>query len=214
MSAEKPLTSQLVELLGISQATAWPPSTDELVIITIRPQQRSSQPLNLALRKAQVIRLLRDLESLLRAQATVLVACLALAAAGCSARVEVEQGSKTDATATDISSTEISRTTVALDLHPRPSPPKPTEPPPSPVAPEPRPMTIMGNSVVLNYRAGDVTYHSDIHVHVHEPARQETVVIRREVHFIPPRPIDPQCEQLRRQHEETVRRWKAFPLGE
>lgn len=44
MSSDKPLMSQLVELLGISQATAWPPSTDEVVIITVRPQLNSFHP--------------------------------------------------------------------------------------------------------------------------------------------------------------------------
>ena len=43
MSAE---TSQLVELLGISHATGSPPSTDEVVIITVRPQPDSFHPHN------------------------------------------------------------------------------------------------------------------------------------------------------------------------
>ena len=215
MSAEKPLMSQLVELLGISQATAWPPNTDELVLITIRPQQHSFQSLNLALRKAQAIRLLKDLESLLHAPAVVLVACLALAASGCSARVQVERGNKTDSTASEAHTAEINRTTVDLDLHPRPSPPKPA-PPPVPVVPETKPVPITNSNVIVNVRGGDTHYHSETHVHIHEPAQrhvEEAAVIRREVQ-VEPRPIDPRCEQLRKEHEERVRRWKAFPLGE
>ena len=129
MSAEKPLMTQLVELLGISQATAWPPSTEEVVIITVRPQPDSFRPHNIALKKAQAVRLLRDLESLLRSPAMVLVACLAVSA-GCSARVGVERGSDTDATATETSSTQISRTTVEVDFQPRSPQPVPQPKPP------------------------------------------------------------------------------------
>ncbi|MCY2989469.1 MAG: hypothetical protein NTY19_16580 [Planctomycetota bacterium] len=185
-----------------------------MVIITVRPHSNSFHPHNIALKKAQAVRLLKDLESLLKVSVVVLMACLVLVAAGCSARVEVERGNKTDSTASEAHTAEISRATVDVDLHPRPSLPQPT--PPIPVVPESRPVTITGNSVVLNYRTGDVTYHSD--VHVHEPAQrhieevEETVVIRREVHSVPPRPVDPRCELFRKQHEERVRRWKAFPL--
>ena len=213
ISAEKPLISQLVELLGISQATAWPPSTDEVVIITVRPQPNSFHPHNIALKKAQAIRLLKDLESPLRPTVVVLVACLALAASGCSARIEVERASDTSATGTEISSTEIGRTAVEVNFQPPQS--KPTEPMARPVAPEPRPVTITNNTVVLNFRGGDT--HNETHIHVHEsPQRhvEETVVIRREVRAVPPRPIDPRCELMARQHEETVKRWKSFPLGQ
>jgi hypothetical protein len=214
MSAE---TSQLVELLGISQATAWPPSTDEVVIITVRPNPDSFHPHNIALKKAQAVRLLKDLESLLRAPAVLLM--LAVLVCGCSARIEVDRAKTTDVTATEISGTEVGRTAVEVDFQPRsPQPVSQREPPPVPVTvpPEPQPVTITNNTVVLNYRGGDVTYHSDTHIHVHEPVQrhvEETVVIRREVQA-EPRPVDPRCEQLRREHDERVRRWKAFPLGQ
>ena len=110
MSAEKPLMSQLVELLGISQATGSPPGTDEVVIITVRPQPDNFRPHNIALKKAQAIRLLKDLESLLRPTVVVLVACSALAAVGCSARVEVE------------------RTKTQLPRRRKPRPPRSAEP--------------------------------------------------------------------------------------
>ena len=57
MSAQEPLMTQLLDLLGISQAAAWPPSTDEVVIITVRPQPDSFHPHNIALKKAQAVRL-------------------------------------------------------------------------------------------------------------------------------------------------------------
>ena len=101
MSAQEPLMTQLVELLGISQATGWPPSTEEVVIITFRPDPDSFHARNIALKKAPAVRLLRDLESLLKVPAMILLACLA--SAGCSARVGGERGSGTDATATETS---------------------------------------------------------------------------------------------------------------
>jgi len=207
--------SQLVELLGISQATGSPPSTEEVVIITVRSQPDSFHPHNIALKKTQAVRLLKDLESLLRPTVVVLVACVALVAAGCSARVEVER--TTDATATEITPTEFQRTTVELDFQPRsPQPVIQREPPPVTVPPEPQPVIVTNNTVVLNYRGGDVTYHSDTHIHVHDAAKrqvEERVVIRPEVQA-EYRPVDPRCEQLRREHEERVRTWRAFPLGE
>ena len=212
MSAE---TSQLVELLGISQATAWPPSTEEVVIITVRPQPNSFHPHNIALKKAQALRLLKDLESLLRPTVVVLVAFLAVVAVGCSSRVEVERTNDTTATATEATTAEISRTTVEVDFQPRPPQPvfQPQRPPVTvPVAPEPKPTTVTNNIVVI--KGGDT--HNETHIHVHDALQrhfEETVVIRREIQA-KSRPIDPRCEQLRWEHDERVRRWKAFPLGE
>jgi hypothetical protein len=202
---------QLVELLGISQATAWPPSTEEVVIITVRPQPDSFRPHNLALKKAQAVRLLRDLERLLRPTVVVLVAFLALAAVGCSARVEVERTNDTDATATEATTAEFQRTTVELDFQSRSPQSKPSPPPPPTVTTEPKPTTVTNNIVVI--KGGDT--HNETHIRVHDAPQRyvEETVIRREVQA-ESRPVDPRCEQLRREHEERVRRWKAFPLRE
>jgi hypothetical protein len=81
---------------------------------------------------------------------------------------------------------------------------------------EANPVTITGNTLIFNYRAGDVTYHSDVHVHVHESSRppvEDKVVVHRYAQTEPPRPVDERCEQGRKEHEERVRRWKAFPEG-
>ena len=126
----------------------------------------------------------------------------------------VERGSGTDATATEMSSTDVNRTTVELGFQPRSpqSVPQP-KPPPVTVTPEPQPTTVTNNIVVI--KGGDT--HNETHIHVHDaPQRyvEETVVIRREVQAEPSRPIDLRCEQLRREHDERVRRRKAFPLGE
>ena len=147
----------------------------------------------------------------------ILLACLAVAASGCSARVEVERASDTSATGSEISSTEVGRTAVEVDFQPRSQQPvSQREPPPVPVtvAPVPQPVIVTGNTVIFSYREGDT--HNETHIHVHDaPQRhvEETVVIRREVQA-EYRPVDPRCEQLRREHEERVRTWKAFPLGE
>ena len=137
MSADKPLMTQLVEFLAVSEATGWPPKDEPVVVIAVRPDPDSFHPHNLALKKTQAVRLLRDLERLLRSPGMILLACLA--SAGCSARVGVERGSGTDATATETSSTQISRTTVELDFQPRPpqsvpqpKPPRVTVPPRAP----------------------------------------------------------------------------------
>jgi hypothetical protein len=84
------------------------------------------------------------------------------------------------------------------------------------VTPESQPTTVTNDTLIFNDQGGDVTYRSEVHLHVSGPPRQpveEAATIRREVQS-EPRPIDPRCEQLRREHDERVRRWKAFPLRE
>ena len=74
-------------------------------------------------------------------------------------------------------------------------------------------MTVSGNSVIFNIRGGDTHYHLDTHVHIDEqPQVQERLEIRREV-TVPPRPVDPRCQQLRLEHERRVAEWWSFPLG-
>jgi hypothetical protein len=83
---------------------------------------------------------------------------LAVAASGCSARVEVERASDTSATGSEISSTEVGRTAVEVDFQPRSQQPvSQREPPPVPVtvAPEPQPGIVTGNTVIFSYREGD-----------------------------------------------------------
>jgi len=202
--------TQLVELLGLAEAMA---DDEPVVVITVRPDPNCFHPHNIALKKAQAVRLLRDLESLLKVPAMFLVASLAVVACGCSARVEVERAGDTSATGTEISSTEFGRTAVELDFQPRsPQPVPQPKPPPVRVTPEPQPTAVTNNIVVI--KGGDT--HNETHIHVHDaPQRyvEETVVTGREVQA-EYRPVDPRCEQLRREHEERVRTWMAFPLGE
>jgi len=111
---------------------------------------------------------------------------------------------------------EKGRTAVPVDLlqsrSQEPiSSPKPPEPP-KPVAPEAKPLNISGNTVVFNFRGGDT--HNDIHLHIHEPPHpqvEERITLHREAEAKPRRPVDERCEKLAREHEERVRRWKAFP---
>jgi multisubunit Na+/H+ antiporter MnhC subunit len=94
-------------------------------------------------------------------------------------------------------------------IQPPPSPPSP----PKPVAPAAKPINLSGNTFVLNYQAGDVTYRSETHIHLHEPPKvQERIVIQREVEKKPPRrPVEDPCDRGQREHEERVRRWREFP---
>lgn len=139
----------------------------------------------------------------------LLAACLLTA--GCSARVEHERtnGSETEASMTSI--IEVDRTTVQLDFQPRPPQPTlPTEPPPKPAAPPVSPLTISGNTFVFNYQAGDTYYHSETDVRIQQsppPGVEERIVIRTE----PDRQVSEECEYLRMQHEDRVRKWRGSP---
>ena len=157
--------------------------------------------------------------------ALVMTALLALATPGCSVRVETESAHWTSPASVSsqpqVSTGENARTAVEVALlQPRsPQPiasPKPPEPlpPPKPVAPAEKPLTICDNTFVLNFRGGDT--HNETHVHIHEappPRVEETVIINRKVKTQPRRPVDERCERMAREHEERVRRWKAFPQG-
>ncbi len=113
---------------------------------------------------------------------------------------------------------EKGRTAIPVDLlQPRSqepiSSPKPPEPP-KPAVSEAKPLNISGNTFVLSYRGGHVTYRSDIHVHIHDPSRrqvEERVTIHGEAQTEPRRPVDGRCERLAEEHLERVKRWKAFP---
>lgn len=152
-------------------------------------------------------------ERLPRVITTLLMVYLSSAAAGCSARVQIERGNKTDSTATETHAAEQDRATVEFEVHPPQA--KGSSPPATPES-KFQTVTVTNNILIYNHQGDDVMYHSDVHVHLHEPPQrhvQEPVTMRRVVQ-VEPRTIDPRCEQLRRQHEETVRRWKAMSLDE
>ena len=129
---------------------------------------------------------------------------LALAASGCSARIDIERVNRTAATATEIRTAESNKTRAELDC--QPSSPQPPEPPRS--VSEERPANMCINNVTINYHGGDTHYHSDTHIHLHEtPSVNQSIVIRRE------RLVDERCEQLRLEHERRVAEWQSFPLG-
>lgn len=219
--------AQPVEYLGLSDSVASRPSKEEpVVVITIRPDEGSFRPHNLAIAKAQAQRLWEDLGSVLNRSA-VLLAGIALASAiGCSAKVEVESarlGSPLPASeVTQAATDERAKTAVEVRLLPnRSSEPaaarKPTKPKMKPVASEAKPVTISGNTIILNYRAGDVTNHVETHIHVHEPPApriEDRVVVHRDAEAEPPRRVDEHCEQMARQHEQRVEMWKRFPFGQ
>jgi hypothetical protein len=221
------IPSQSVEYLSVNQGLLGDPAIGEpVVIITIRPEPLESfEVVNLAIPMPQAQRLLADLTNLL--MPFVLLLGLLAATIGCGARVDV--GSKRWGSA----SGEIAKTAVEVVLlQPRPpeaviktdppaakTPKRPIQPPSSPpksVPPEVKPINFSGNTFVFNYRAGDVTYRSESHIHVHEPPPrvQERVIVHREVEPRPPRrPIEDPCDRGQREHEERVRRWRQFPKG-
>lgn len=208
MSAEKPVFVQLVELLAVTEAVA---NNEPVIVITIRPDPPNFFPHNIALTKAQAWRLARDLENLL--VPFVLLLVVLLSASGCRARV--------DSAKWDSSSGETARAAVEVDLL-RSSPTKPvakteaTEPPPKPAAPADKPVHVAGNTIVVNIRGGDVTYHNETHLHIHEPPVlkvEERIVVQREVEKEPPRRADERCERLAREHEQRVEMWRKFPFG-
>jgi hypothetical protein len=199
--------------------------SDIVGIVVVQPVEYLGLSDSLAA-KAQAKRLSDDLGSVLN-RSVVLLAGIALASAiGCSARVEVEsatRGSPIPASeVTQAATDERARTVVEIGLLQERTPEpaaalKPSEPPPpASGASEPRPVTILGNTFILNYRAGDVINHVETHVHLHEPSVpriEERIVVHREVQAEPRRPVDERCEKLAREHEARVEMWKRFPFG-
>jgi hypothetical protein len=203
---------QRIEYLGLWPASVTAsPAGEKVVIVTVRPDEGSFRPHNLALSEAQAKRLAEDLVSALgRVVSILLIATVATATSGCSTRVEVESAKAAPA------ATERSRTAAEIDLLQSRSPepvatPKSSEPPPGkPTAQAESPVTI---SLVFNFRGGDVIRHETV-VNVHEvPASkaEERVTLPRSTEIVPRRPVDPQCERLRKEHEERIRRWRATP---
>lgn len=130
---------------------------------------------------------------------------LALAASGCSARIDIERMNSTDTTATEIRTAENSRTTGELDF--QLSSPQPPEPLRS--VSEERPANMRINNVTINYRGGDTHYHSDTHIYLQEtPSVNQSIVIRPE----PRRSVNNHCERLRLEHERRVAEWQSCPL--
>jgi len=209
MSDENPVFVQLVELLGVAEAVA---NDEPVIVITIRPDPPKFRPHNIAFTKDQAWRLATDLGSILLP--FVLLVCVLLTTTGCGARVEVESAKWGS------SSGERTRTQAEVDVL-RPQPPEPvtiaksTEPPP-PATSADKPLNISSNTIILNIRGGDTYYHSETHVHLHDPPVpkvEERIVIQREVRSDPPRRVSEQCERLAREHEERVRKWREFPAG-
>ncbi|MHB8954478.1 MAG: hypothetical protein ACYC4U_16020 [Pirellulaceae bacterium] len=206
MSDNKPVFVQLVELLGVAEAVA---NEQPVIVITIRPDPPKFWSHNIALTKDQAWRLATDLGSLLLP--FVLLVCVLLATTGCGAKVEVESAKW------DSSSVERARIQAEVDvLRPQRSEPV-AEFEQKQSAIEAEEKSMIGSSsttIIVNYRGGDT--HNETHIHVQEAAPQrieERVTVRREVQFEPCRQVDKRCQQLAREHEERVRKWREFPGG-
>lgn len=211
MSDDKPVFVQLVELLGVAEAVA---NDEPVIVITIRPDPPNFFPHNIALSESQAWRLMIDLQNLM-IPFVLLVSVLLATATGCGARVDLESAKW------DSLSGETAKAAVEVDLLRTQPPeqiaePKDTERPSTSAASEGKPVNIAGTTIILNYRGGDVTYHNETHIHIHEspvPKAEERTAAQQEVEKEPPRRVDERCERLAREHEERVESWRKFPLG-
>lgn len=93
---------------------------EPVVIITIRPDEGSFRPHNLAIARPQAERLLEDLKTILSRSGVWLVLLALVGLAGCSTSVDVERettSSRPEAAAeSEVLTTERSRTAVSVDL--------------------------------------------------------------------------------------------------
>ncbi len=218
MSADKPVSVQLVELLGASEAIL---NDQPVIVLTIHYDLPRFVPHNIALTKPQTWRLATNLQNVLVPFVLLLIATVA----GCSARVEVESATRSSplpaSEVTQAATDERARTAVEVNVlqNQSPEPVAPEAPQPSPakvVASEAKPVTISSNTIIVNYRAGDVTNHVETHIHVHEPPAprvEERIVVHRDFEAEPPGRVDERCERLAREHEQRVEMWKRFPFG-
>ena len=107
-----------IEYLSTSNAKIGdPPNEQEVVVITVRPDQDSFRPHNLSVPRQQAARLCEDLKSVLSRSAVCLL--LLLAVSGCSGEVEFEEETTTPIVATEpLAQTAVTkeRTRVAVDL--------------------------------------------------------------------------------------------------
>ncbi len=207
------IMTQRVELLAVAPGRS--PSGEQTVILTIRPDQGSFRPHNIAISQAQAKRLLKSLRAILRQPPLILLLSLVLAsAAGCSAEVEViseKIAPRADAESPSPVVEERARTAVAVSLldgrEPKPvEEPSPVEEPP---ADDPQPeseeeIEIKGDGNVVIVIEGDLHQHR--HLHIHEaPQRTERVEVE-----IRRCEVDERCERLRREYEAKVRELKRL----
>lgn len=202
------IMTQRVELLAVAPAEAQ--SGERTVILTIRPDQNSFRPHNIAISRPQAIRLLRSLRSVLRQSASAVLFGLALGSlAGCTTEVHVtteKTAPRADAETAPPATEERVKTDVAVRLldQGKPSPveePSSAEPAAAaPPADQKQRVEIVGdrNSVVIV--EGDIHLHR--HVHIHEAPWSERLEID-----IPRYDVErnERCERLRRDYEAKVR---------
>jgi hypothetical protein len=145
---------------------------------------------------------------------------IALLLAGCSTRVEISTERPAPG---DFRAVEKFHTNVAVELlrdqKEAPRPPSPPEQPPTPPETEGKTVEVAGvaNSAIIVH--GDLYVHEHYHEHLHldnrtpqgppAPNRLEKMPERVEIVVHRPR-LDPECERLRREHQERVREWKAL----
>lgn len=204
------IMTQRVEFLAA--APGEPPSGEKTVILTIRPDQNSFRPHNIALSRPQAIRLLRSLRTVLRQSASVLLLGLSLSSvAGCSAEVRVATEKtvpRADAETAPPATEERMKTDVAVHLLDQRKPSPVEEPSPAkPAAAAPRPdpkqgVEIVGDGNAVLVVEGDQHVHEHRHIHIDESPRSEHVEIEIRRYNLE---RDERCERLRREYEAKVR---------
>jgi|LSQX01.3.fsa_nt_gb hypothetical protein len=214
MSDHDQIYVQRIELLSVAPGRS---EAGEHVVLTIRPDQGSFRPHNIAISRSQAKRLLKSLRAILRQPPLILLLSLALAsAAGCSAEVEVTServAPRADAELPPPAIEKRSKTAVAVSLldgreeEPVEEPSPVEEPPADEPQPDPEEkVEVRGDGNVVVVVEGDLHQHR--HLHIHEaPRRTERVEVeirRYEVER------DERCERLRRQYEVKVRELKRL----
>lgn len=215
---------QRIELLAVAPGRSE--AGEPTVVLTIRPDQGSFRPHNVALSRPQAKRLLKSLRAVLRQPPLILLLSLALAsAAGCSAEVEVTSEKIAPRAAPESLSPAIeerAKTAVAvslLDGSEEKSVEKPLSveegsPVEEPPADAPQPeseekVEVRGDGNIVVVVEGDLHQHEHRHLHIHEaPRRTERVEVDIRRYEVDER--DERCERLRRQYEAKVRELKRL----
>jgi hypothetical protein len=206
---------QRVELLAVAPGRSE--AGEQTVVLTIRPDQGSFRPHNVALSRSQAKRLLRSLRAILSQPPLTLLLSLALAsAAGCSAEVEVTSEKIAPRAALESPPSVIeerAKTAVAVSLFDGREEEPVEEPSPveesSADKPQPKPeerVEVTGDRNIVVVVEGDLHQHEHRHLHVHEaPRRTERVEVE-----IRRYEVDERCERLRREYEVKVRELKRL----
>lgn len=203
------ITTQRVEFLAAAPGES---QSGERTILTIRLDQNSFRPHNIAISRPQAIRLLKSLRTVLRQSATVVVLGVALVSvAGCSTEVKVATEKtvpRAYAEIAPVAPKERTTTDVAVRLLDQEKPSPVEKPPPAKTAataPPPdreKAVELVGEGNTVVVVEGDLHVHQHQHIHIQEAPRSERVEIEIRRYDVE---RNERCERLRREYEAKVR---------